>query len=205
MRKAKIAMWVVLLAVAAWASWLALGMVGSLHTRTIRVSAVLYVGQRSGPGAYSVLGSPTVSAAFIDRVLSAYHSPAAGLGSVIESLGVRYGIDPVFALAFFWHESGFGTAGEARVTFSPGNERCIEDRPCIDQDRGGYAQMQSWADGFDHWYSLILNLYVRQWGRVTVAQIIPKYAPTSDGNDEAVYIAAVEQAVDVWRGGQVWV
>ena len=154
---------------------------------------------------YTVPGSPTISAAFINQVLAVYHSPAAGKGQALYDLGVKYGIDPVYALAFFWHESGFGTAGEARVTFSPGNERCIEDRPCIDQDRGGYAQMQSWADGFDHWYRLILNLYVRQWGRVTVAQIIPKYAPTSDGNDEAAYIAAVEQAVDVWRGGQVWV
>jgi len=196
-------MWVVLLAVAAWASWLAVGMVGSLHT--VRVEAVLYVGQRSGPGVYSVVESPTISASFIDRVLSAYRSPAVGLGSVIEGQGVRYGIDPVYALAFFWHESGFGTTGEARVTLSLGNERCIQDRPCIDQNRGGYAQMQSWADGFEHWYRLILNLYIRQWGRVTVAQIIPKYAPSSDGNDETAYIGAVEHAVDVWRGGQVWV
>jgi hypothetical protein len=205
MSKARLGMWTVLLALAAWASWLAVGMVGSLHTQTIRMSAVLYVGQKSEQGVYSVAGSPTISASFIDRVLSAYGSPAAGLGSVIESLGVSYGIDPVYALAFFWHESGFGTTGEARVTLSLGNERCLQDRPCIDQDRGGYAQMQSWADGFEHWYSLILNLYIRQWGRVTVAQIIPKYAPSSDGNDEAAYIAAVEHAVDVWRSGQVWV
>jgi hypothetical protein len=205
MSKARLGMWTVLLALAAWASWLAVGMVGSLHTHPIRMSAVLYVGQKSEQGVYSVVGSATISASFIDRVLSAYRSPAAGLGSVIEGQGMRYGIDPVYALAFFWHESGFGTTGEARVTLSPGNERCLQDRPCIDQERGGYAQMRSWADGFEHWYSLILNLYVRQWGRVTVAQIIPKYAPSSDGNDEAAYIAAVEHAVDVWRSGQVWV
>ena len=42
-------------------------------------------------------------------------------------LGVKYGIDPVFALAFFMHESLFGTTGEAgrryrlaiRVVFQP--------------------------------------------------------------------------------------
>src|SRR5437588_2066310 len=171
MSKVRFGMWLVLLALSAWAVWVAVGMVHP--QRQVHLVAVLYVGQRVETGGYSVLGSPTISASFIDGVLSAYHSPAAGLGSVIEAQGVRYGIDPVYALAFFWHESGFGTTGEATVTLSPGNERCIPDRPCIDQDRGGYAQMQSWADGFEHWYSLILTLYIRQWGRVTVAQIIP--------------------------------
>ena len=32
----------------------------------------------------SVLGPPTVSAAFINRVLSAYHSPTAGLGRLLS-------------------------------------------------------------------------------------------------------------------------
>ena len=154
---------------------------------------------------YRVVGPPTISAAFIDTLLWAYHSPAAGLGSVIFDQGVHYGIDPVYALAFFWHESGFGTTGEARVTRSPGNERCIADRPCIDQGRGGYALMTSWADGFEHRFRLIRNLYVKQWGLVTVEQIIPKYAPGSDSNDEMAYIQAVEHAVEVWRSGKLWV
>ncbi len=153
----------------------------------------------------SVLGPPTVSAAFIDRVLSAYHSPAAGLGQALYDDGVRTGIDPVYALAFFMHESSFGTTGEARKTLALGNERCIPDRPCVDLDRGGYAQMQSWEDGFAHWFSLILTLYVKQWHRVTIEQMIPKYAPGSDGNDEEGYIAAIEHAVDTWRRGVVWV
>ena len=216
MGKLRMGVLAVLLGVMAWALWLAVGAVVSSHTP--RVTAVLYLGQsasgsRGASSAYSVLGPPSVSAAFINRVLSAYGSPAAGLGQTIYDQGVRYGIDPVYALAFFWHESSFGTAGEARVTLSPGNERCLADRPCIDQDRGGYAQMQSWADGFDHWYRLILYGYVE--GQVTipiaghvcatVATIIPVYAPSSDGNDEAAYIAAVEHAVDTWRRGQVWV
>ena len=203
MRKVRVVWLSVLLGGAVWAVWLAMGAVASFHAP--RVTAVLYVGSGSQQAAYAVLGPPTIAASFIDRVLVAYHSPAAGLGPVVYRLGVKYGIDPVYALAFFWHESDLGTTGEARVTLSPGNERCIADRPCIDQDRGGYAQMQSWADGFDHWYRLILNLYVKQWGLVTVAQIIPRYAPASDGNNEAAYIRAVEHAVEVWRRGQVWV
>jgi hypothetical protein len=154
---------------------------------------------------YSVLGPPSVSAAFIDRVLAAYHSPAAGLGQALYDDGVSTGIDPVYALAFFMHESSFGTTGEARKTFALGNERCIPDRPCVDLDRGGYAQMQSWEDGCSHWYMLILSLYIKQWHRVTIEQIIPKYAPSSDGNNEAAYVAAIEHAVDTWRRGVMWV
>lgn len=148
---------------------------------------------------YTLQGPPTITSAFIDQVLTDAHSPAAGSGQALYSLGVQYGIDPVYALAFFHHESNYGTTGEATVTRSLGNERCISDRPCIDQKRGGYALMQSWTDGFDHWYSLIRNLYIKQWGLKTVEQIIPKYAPTSDGNNEQAYIAAVEQDVVTWR------
>ncbi|HLX40890.1 MAG TPA: hypothetical protein VKR42_10165, partial [Ktedonobacteraceae bacterium] len=53
----------------------------------------------SGP--YSVIGKPTITADFINRVLSAYNSPAAGKGQSLYDLGVKYGIDPAFALAFF--------------------------------------------------------------------------------------------------------
>lgn len=155
------------------------------------------------PGPYTVLGKPTISAQLINTVLASYHSPTAGMGQTLYDLGVQYGIDPVYPLAFFMHESLFGTTGEARVTLSLGNERCIPDRACIDQNRGGYAKMNSWQDGFEHWYKLIRNLYVAQWGRVTVDQIIPKYAPNSDGNNEKQYIATLKHEVDVWRAGGI--
>ena len=116
----------VLLGVAVWATWLAMGAVASSHTPP--VTAVLSVDNGMGQDTYSVVGPPTMAAGLIDRVLLAYRSPARGLGSVIYHQGVKYGIDPVYALAFFWHESDFGTTGEARITYSPGNERCVADR-----------------------------------------------------------------------------
>ena len=166
---------------------------------------------------YALLGSPTVSADFINRVLVRYHSPAAGEGQTVYNDGVKYGIDPVFALAFFMHESSFGTTGEARASLSIGNLRCVgagyEDLHPTCQDN--YAWFSSWDDGIEAWYRLIKNGYVQGGinayiGRdacpcVTVAQIIPVYAPRADHNDEAAYIAAVEQEVDTWRSGQVWV
>jgi hypothetical protein len=160
---------------------------------------------------YGVTGKPTISASLINRVLAVYSSPAKGLGQALYDLGVKYGIDPVYALAFFAYESRFGTTGEARVTLSLGNERCITDRPCIDRQLGGYAQMKSWEDGFAHWYMLILYGYVQ--GKVTIPlvghtcqtidQIIPVYAPSSDHNNVIAYIQAIKRAVDTWRSGRV--
>ena len=70
--------------------------------------------------------------------------------------GVQHGIDPVFALAFFWHESNFGTKGEAQYSKSLGNLQCIDNEAsCTD----GYAWSNSWEDGYTAWYDLIANLY----------------------------------------------
>jgi hypothetical protein len=155
----------------------------------------------SHPGPYSVLGQPTITADFINQVLAAYHSPAAGKGQTLYDLGVKYGIDPAFALAFFMHESTFGTAGEARSSLSLGNLRCIPNFRCQDN----YAWFNTWEDGFTAWYELIRNLYVAVWGLTTVDQIIPRYAPSSDNNNEAAYIAALKHAIDTWRAGQIYV
>jgi hypothetical protein len=155
------------------------------------------------PGPYSVLGKPTLTPAFINRVLAAYGSPAVGKGQALYDLGVKYQVDPAFALAFFMHESTFGTAGEARTTKSLGNLRCIPDAACVDQDRGGYAAFPTWEAGFEAWYKLIRNLYVAQWGLTTIDQIIPKYAPTADHNDENAYISSLKHELDTWHSGQL--
>lgn len=155
----------------------------------------------SHPGPYSVLGQPTITPDFINQVLAAYHSPAAGKGQTLYDMGVKYGIDPTFALAFFMHESTFGTRGEAQLSLSLGNLRCIPNFKCQD----GYAWFNSWEDGFEAWYKLIRNLYVAIWGLTTVDQIIPRYAPTSDNNNEAAYIGALKRAIDTWHVGQIYV
>jgi len=164
---------------------------------------------------YSVIGGPSVTADFINQVLDHYGSPAAGQGQALHDLGVKSGIDPVFALAFFMHESSFGKAGMATITLGLGNERCLSDRPCINTEGGPcqagqscYAQFSSWADGFEHWYQLIKDGYVG--GQVssrcpctTIPQIIPVYAPSADHNNEGAYISSVENAVATWRSGEV--
>jgi hypothetical protein len=180
-------------------------------TQATRQDSLTTHSTQQHPGSYRVLGHPTITIAHINTILAAYHSPASGLGQALYADAVKYGIDPVYALAFFLHESRFGTTGEAQKTLSLGNERCINDRPCVDRQLGGYAQMENWQDGFMHWYRLILYGYVQ--GQVTiplvghvcttVEQIIPVYAPSSDSNDVTSYIQAVTDAVDAWRAGEV--
>lgn len=156
----------------------------------------------TNPGPYSVLGKPTITVAFINQVLASYNSPAAGKGQALYNYGVKYGIDPIYALAFFLHESTMGTTGVARTTLSLGNLRCIPGRPCVPTGVNGYfAQMHNWEDGFEQWYKLIRNLYIAQKGLITVDQIIPVYAPSSDHNDVKGYIAALKRYIDVWHAG----
>jgi hypothetical protein len=155
-------------------------------------------------GPYAVLHAPTITADFINKVLAAANSPAAGKGQSLYDLGVQYGIDPVFALAFFQHESDFGTAGEATKTLSLGNLRCYNGVTCVDTEiGGGYAQYTSWEEGFTAWYALIRDYYVNQLGLTTIDVIIPTYAPTSDHNDEAAYIADLKLSIDQWHAGIV--
>jgi hypothetical protein len=154
---------------------------------------------QSGP--YVVLGNPSINVDFINQVLRTYKSPAAGKGQALYDLGIQYGIDPAFALAFFMHESSFGTKGEATKSLSLGNLRCIPNFRCEDN----FAQFDSWEDGFKAWYQLIRNLYIAKWGLTTVDQIIPRYAPQADNNNEAAYIGALKHALDTWHAGQILV
>jgi hypothetical protein len=148
---------------------------------------------------YEVTGVPTVDANFIDQVLDYYGSPARDKGQALYDLGVQYGIDPVYALAFFMHESSFGTTGVAQVTRSLGNIRATPGYDSYD----GYRKYKTWEAGFEDWYRLIKIQYVGKWNLLTIDQIIPIYAPSSDNNDVNAYIQAIKQSVDDWRSGQV--
>jgi hypothetical protein len=152
----------------------------------------------SQTASFSVIGLPTINAAFIDQVLAAHHSPAQGTGAVFYADGLQYGIDPAFALAFFQHDSDFGTAGVARYTQSIGNIKCTGGN-CYD----GFQVYPGWAAGIQAWYSLIRNSYINQQHLFTVAQIIPVYAPGSDGNNVSANIADVQQSVTAWRSGNL--
>ncbi|HEV7235852.1 MAG TPA: glucosaminidase domain-containing protein [Ktedonobacteraceae bacterium] len=153
-------------------------------------------------GPYSVVGPNSLSVAFMNSILAYYHSPAAGKAQALWDDGKKYGLDSAYALAFFMHESSFGTTGVARVTLSLSNMRCVPEYRCLNEN-GGYAIFDTWEQSFEAWFKLIRDLYVGYWGRITVDQIIPKYAPNSDGNNEAGYIANLKHTIDTWRAGVI--
>src|SRR5579875_545230 len=110
----------------------------------------------SSSSSWSLVGPPSVSASFMDRVLAAYHSPAVGLGDRLYVDGLRTGIDPVYALAFFFEESTFGTQGVARVTHSLGNIACSVGYVCVQ----GFRSYPSWQAGADDWFHLLVTVYL---------------------------------------------
>ena len=146
----------------------------------------------------SVVGRPSLSAHFIDAVLAAYHSPAVGLGQAMVADSLHFGIDDVYALAFFWHESQFGRLGVAAVTHSVGNIVCtVGYSSCV----GRFRSYASWQASCLDWFRLIASVYVPR-GLTTVQRIVSVYAPASE-NDVSAYVAAVLSAVATWRSGRL--
>ena len=157
------------------------------------------------PGQHSVIGQPTVSANFIDTVLSQYNSPANGTGEIWMRLGQQYGIDPAYALAFFIHESSAGTnpgwAGmkpDGSTTHNVGNIICAGYPTCF----GRFRDYNSWEEGIEDWYRLISKEYIGDRQAHTVEQIIPIYAPSIENNVPA-YVGAVTNMVNEWRSSGV--
>ncbi len=191
----KLVLFVSLLIVMVYLAW----NIPSVRSALQAGQAILQPTQHSSLVDISVQGKPTISASFIETIFTKAHSPAHGTGQALYNLGVKYGIDPVFALAIFREESVFGTLGEARASLSLGNLRCIPDYPCPD----GYAWFPNWRTGYDAFYRLIKVEYVGRRGLTTLSQIIPVYAPASDGNDPASYLAIIERSIAAWRQGEV--
>lgn len=159
------------------------------------------------PNNYADLGivqsAPSIGPDKIDQILQSYGSPATGTGQVWYDLGLKYNIDPAYAIAFFIHESSAGTnpawAGwkdynSGANTHNVGNIICAGYSTCF----GRFRDYPNWDTGIEDWYRLIAVEYIDGRGAVTVAQIIPIYAPSFE-NDVQAYVSAVERLVDGWR------
>jgi hypothetical protein len=152
-------------------------------------------------GDYALKAPPSVTPEQIDRILESYGSPAVGSGQDWYNLGLKYGIDPAFAVAFFIHESSAGSnpnwAGikpGGGTTHNVGNIICAGYATCF----GRFRDYGSWAEGIEDWYRLIDVEYIGGRGHQTVADVIPVYAPSFE-NDVQGYINAVNSLVDEWR------
>lgn len=159
------------------------------------------------PGAVSDLtfvAAPRISAAQFRRVLARAASPAAALADALYAIPVAAGLDPAVALAFFGHESRYGTAGICRDydTKNWGNVRSLCDprRGVGISTRGGYfAKYPTWEAGLADWCDRITRRYIAERGLDTVAKALPIYAPSSDHNRPEEYTAAVVRDVAQWQ------
>lgn len=157
------------------------------------------------PGESSILGTPTITAEQIDAILRANNSPAAGTGAIWVEAGIQYGIDPAYGLAFFMHESSYGTnpawAGmkpDGTSTHNVGNIICAGYRTCYKR----FRDYPDWRTGIYDWYRLIAVEYVQWRGLATVEGILPVYAPAFE-NDVPRYVNVIKYAVAEWRQANI--
>jgi hypothetical protein len=121
------------------------------------------------------------------------------MGKFIYDLGVKYGIDPAVAVAFFVQESTAGTAGVAARSHSWGN--IIGEGPAGHEGR--FRAYHNFREGAEDWFRLIHDKYLAPpsqggFGSQTLSQVISHYAPSSDGNNERAYVANVKGMVTAW-------
>lgn len=129
------------------------------------------------------------------------HSPAAGNAHECYDICLIEGVNPAIALAFFLKESTYGTKGIAVRTKNWGNVRTPETvgvGTIINTPRGQFVQYSSWVVSLADWCKRLKGPKYR--GLTTVEQVVPRYAPSSDGNNVTRYIDVVHAAVNAWKG-----
>lgn len=145
--------------------------------------------------------APSLSAEQVDTILASYNSPAHGSGEDFYRLGVQWGIDPAYPLAFFVMESSAGTdprwdgiKPDGSTTHDIGNISCAGYPTCY----GRWRDYPDWKTGIDDWYRLISVEYIQGRGHRTVDDVIPIYAPAFE-NDVGNYTNVVNALVGKWR------
>lgn len=153
----------------------------------------------------TVVAEPRISEAKFELVLNQHQSPAAAEARQLYRICVAEGIDPAVALAFFYHESSLGKAGICKEfdLKNWGNVRTPED-PKLGQSiqipgRGPFCKYATWSMGLLDWCKRMKGPKYAGAGLHTVETIIPKYAPSSDGNAPNSYIKAVRSLVEDWQ------
>ncbi len=155
---------------------------------------------------YRVIGvAPDLTEAQFVAILQAADSPALSAAHAVYQYCVKRGCSPAFLLAMFLRESGMGKAGTATISHSWGNTRTPVQGGVIplrlttpaEARSGAFPVFKDWSDGGVATVARWLD-YAPYQGKTTVAQIIPLWAPNSDGNDSAAYTAGVLASIAGW-------
>ncbi len=147
-----------------------------------------------------IRGRPSLSAAQMQHLLVDAQSPVSNtFGQTLYDLGMKSGIDPVWALSIFKHESHYGREGMAVSTHSLGNIKCSPGYTCI----GAFRSYPTWEAGAADWFTLMQGKPYLASGRTTIGAIIQEYAPSDDGNAPQEYAQDAIQTVARWRKGDL--
>jgi hypothetical protein len=142
-----------------------------------------------------IVRSPSISFLEVEQVLSRVGSPMLPYAGDVYAYGVKYHIDPVFALAFWMKESREASDGSvAAVDHNPGyTEGLAGDDRC-----GRWACWPTWTAGIEGWYRYMRVFFINARGLTRVEDILPIYAPSTENNTNG-YIAFVLQMAATWR------
>ncbi len=153
----------------------------------------------------TVVAPPRIGEITFTQVLECAASPAAPDAHALYQVCVQTGLDPAIALAFFAHESSYGTRGLTKThqLKNWGNVRrpygatraIVLDIP----GRGPFAKYPSWVLGLEDWCDRLKYRYGEQQGLTTVRQVTPVYAPATDNNDPGAYADTVIALVSRWQ------
>jgi hypothetical protein len=145
-----------------------------------------------------------IEAQFV-AILEAANSPALGAAKAVYAYCVARRCSPAFLLAMFLRESVMGKAGTATITHSWGNTRAPVHGGVIpvrlttpaEARSGTFPVFRDWIDGGIATVARWLD-YAPYQGKTTVRQIIPTWAPASDGNSPESYSAGVLASIETW-------
>lgn len=172
----------------------------SLSAAAVPVEGGLLPLMPTPDGQHTLLGRSSLTPEQIDAVLAEYGSPAQGTGRVWVEIGNRFNLNAAYALAFFVHESGAGTAQnwaglkpDGSTTHNVGNIICAGYATCY----GRFRDYNSWERGIEDWYELIAYEYVQGRNIHTLEDIIPIYAPSFE-NDVPQYVNVVASLIKKW-------
>lgn len=145
------------------------------------IALVYQISQGSVPGyasGESVVGEPSLTAAYVDTIFQRVGSPMVSTGKAVEAAAQKQHIDNAFALAVWWVETNDGAAGVGLADNNPGSVRGSVGYPSA---YDGYTVYPSFTDAVNYWFSMMKKVYINR-GLTTVSTIAGPYVGTSTSN-----------------------
>jgi hypothetical protein len=146
------------------------------------------------PTDLAFIALPRISVGLFARILTRANSPVAPHASALATIPDGYNLDRALALAFFHHESTYGTHGIAKKSLNWGN---LRSGTRAYKTESGFGFYHTWQDSLQDWCQLIKVRYIGR-GLFTVRQVLKVYAPSSDGNNPVRYADQVCADVARW-------